>query len=59
MSPSLSPLIDEQFELISAHVEELRRLKSEGKISNEEFMRRIKENKEKLDELIYKVAYNG
>ena len=46
--------IDEQFELISAHVEELRKLKSEGKISNEEFTRRIEENKKKLDELIAK-----
>ena len=46
--------IDEQFELISAHVEELRKLKSEGKISNEEFARRIEENKKKLDELIAK-----
>jgi hypothetical protein len=44
--------IDEQFELISAHVEELRKLKSEGKISNEEFRRRIEENKKKLDKLI-------
>jgi hypothetical protein len=44
--------IDEQFELISAHVEELRKLKSEGKISNEEFTRRIEENKKKLDKLI-------
>jgi len=44
--------IDEQFELISAHFEELRKLKSEGKISNEEFTRRIEENKKKLDELI-------
>jgi monovalent cation:H+ antiporter, CPA1 family len=46
--------IDEQFELISAHVEELRKLKSEGKISNEEFIRKIEENKKKLDELIAK-----
>ena len=44
--------IDEQFELISAHFEKLRKLKSEGKISNEEFTRRIEENKKKLDELI-------
>ncbi len=44
--------IDEQFELISSHMEELRKLKSEGKISNEEFTKRIEENKKKLDELI-------
>jgi monovalent cation:H+ antiporter, CPA1 family len=46
--------IDEQFELMSAHVEELRRLKAEGKISNEEFIKRIQENKKKLDDLITK-----
>jgi NhaP-type Na+/H+ or K+/H+ antiporter len=46
--------IDEQCELKSAHVEELRRLKSEDKISNEEFTLRIEENKKKLDELIAK-----
>ncbi len=46
--------IDEQFELMTAHIEELRRLKSEGKISNEEFTKRIEENKKKLDELITK-----
>ena len=44
--------IDEQFELIASHMEEVRKLKAEGKISNEEFTRRIEENKEKLDELI-------
>ncbi len=44
--------IDEQFELIASHVDEVRRLKSEGKISNEEFTKRIEENKKKLDELI-------
>jgi len=44
--------IDEQFELIASHMEEVRRLKSEGKISNEEFTKRIEENKKKLDQLI-------
>jgi CPA1 family monovalent cation:H+ antiporter len=44
--------IDEQFELIASHMEEVRKLKSEGKISNEEFTKRIEENKKKLDELI-------
>jgi hypothetical protein len=44
--------IDEQFELIASHMEEVRKLKSEGKISNEEFTKRIEENKNKLDELI-------
>jgi CPA1 family monovalent cation:H+ antiporter len=44
--------IDEQFELIESHMEEVRKLKSEGKISNEEFTKRIEENKRKLDELI-------
>ena len=44
--------IDEQFELIASHMEEVRKLKSEDKISNEEFTKRIEENKKKLDELI-------
>ena len=44
--------IDEQFELIASHVQEVKKLKLDGKISNEEFTRRIEENKEKLDELI-------
>ena len=44
--------IDEQFNLIASHMEEVRKLKSEGKISNEEFTKRIEENKKKLDELI-------
>ena len=44
--------IDEQFELISSDMEEVRKLKSEGKISNEEFTKRIEENKKKLDEVI-------
>ena len=44
--------IEEQFELIASHMEEVKKLKSEGKISNEEFTRRIEENKKKLDELI-------
>ena len=33
-------------------MEEVRKLKSEGKISNEEFSRQIEESKERLDELI-------
>jgi CPA1 family monovalent cation:H+ antiporter len=44
--------IDEKFELMASHMEELRKLKSEGKISNQEFTKRIEENKKKLDELI-------
>lgn len=44
--------IDEQFELIASHMEEVKMLKAEGKISNEEFTKRIEENKKKLDELI-------
>src|SRR5208337_3409813 len=44
--------IDDQFELIASHMEEIRKLKSEGKISNEEFTKRIEENKTKLDQLI-------
>ena len=50
----LAPEIDEQFELMASHIEELKRLKSEGKISNEEFNKNIEENKKKLDELIAK-----
>ena len=44
--------IDEQFEEIASHMEEVRKLKSEGKISNAEFTKIIEENKKKLDELI-------
>ena len=44
--------IDEQFELIASHMQEIKKLKSEDKISNEEFTKRIEENKEKLDKLI-------
>ena len=44
--------IDEQFDLIAAHMEEVKKIKSEGKISNEEFTKAIEENKKKLDELI-------
>jgi monovalent cation:H+ antiporter, CPA1 family len=46
--------INEQFELIAAHIEQLKKLKSEDKISNEEFTERLEENKKKLDELIAK-----
>ena len=35
-------------------IEELKKLKSEGKISNEEFAEKIEEDKKKLDELIAK-----
>ena len=44
--------IDEQFELMASHMQELKKLKSEGKISNEEFTKRIDVNKKKLDDLI-------
>ena len=44
--------IDEQFDLIASHMEEVKKLRSEGKISNDEFTKRIEENKKKLDELI-------
>jgi CPA1 family monovalent cation:H+ antiporter len=44
--------IEEQFELIASHMEEVKKLKFEGKISNEEFTKRIEENKKKLDILI-------
>ena len=47
-------LIEEQFELMASHIEQLRKLKSEGKISNEEFTQSIEENKKKLDDLIAK-----
>ena len=39
---------------MASHIEELRKLKSEGKISNEEFIASIEENKKKLDDLIAK-----
>ncbi len=45
-------VIDEQFDLIASHMEELRKIKAEGKISNEEFSKKIEENKKKLDQLI-------
>jgi monovalent cation:H+ antiporter, CPA1 family len=44
--------IDEKFDLIAAHMEEARKLKAEGKISNEEFNKLIEESKRKLDGLI-------
>ena len=47
-------VIDEQFELMASHIEQLRKLKSEGQISNEEFTQSIEENKKKLDDLIAK-----
>jgi len=49
---ALETEIDEQFNFIASQMEEVRKLKSEGKISNEEFTQRIEENKRKLDELI-------
>lgn len=47
-------VIDEQFELIATHIEELKKLKAKGEISNEEFTESIEEGKRKLDELIAK-----
>ena len=44
--------INEKFELLALHMEEVRKLKSEGKISSEELTKIIEENKKKLDELI-------
>ena len=44
--------LDEEFDLIASHMMEIRKLKSEGKISNEEFTRRVEEGKKKLDGLI-------
>ncbi len=37
---------------MASHMQEVKKLKSEGKISNEEFTKRIEENKKKLDDLI-------
>jgi CPA1 family monovalent cation:H+ antiporter len=47
-------VIDEQFELMASHIDELKKLKARGEISNEEFTESIEENKRKLDELIAK-----
>jgi monovalent cation:H+ antiporter, CPA1 family len=47
-------VIDEQFELMASHIDELKRLKAKGEISNEEFTESIEANKRKLDELISK-----
>jgi CPA1 family monovalent cation:H+ antiporter len=47
-------VIDEQFELMASHIEELKKLKAEGEISNEEFAESIEEGKRKLNELIAK-----
>jgi TolA-binding protein len=47
-------VIEEQFELMASHIEQLRKLKSQGQISNEEFTQSIEENKKKLDDLIAK-----
>jgi monovalent cation:H+ antiporter, CPA1 family len=42
----------EEFALMCTRIEELRTLRAEGKISNEEFTEKIEENKRQLDELI-------
>ncbi len=47
-------VLDEQFESIAKRIEELKKLKAEGEISNEEFTECIEEGKRKLDELIAK-----
>lgn len=47
-------VIDEQFELMASHIDELKKLKATGEISNEEFTESIEEGKKKLDELIAK-----
>jgi hypothetical protein len=47
-------VIDEQFELMASHIDELKKLKAKGEISNEEFTESIEANKRKLDELIAK-----
>lgn len=44
--------LEEQFDLIASHIEEIRKLRSDGKISNEEFTKRIENIKKQLDELI-------
>ena len=44
--------LDDQFYQLASNMEEIRKLKSEGKITNEEFTKRIEENKKKLDDLI-------
>jgi len=46
--------LNEQFELVASHMEEVKKLKLEGKMSNEEFSRRIEVSKRQLDELINK-----
>jgi len=48
--------IDEQFNLIALHIEEVRNLKLQGKISNEEFAQKIDNSKRQLDELLNKSA---
>ena len=44
--------LDEQFVQISSTIEEIHRLKSEGKMSNAEFTERLEESKAELDRLI-------
>jgi NhaP-type Na+/H+ or K+/H+ antiporter len=46
--------LDEQFVRISSVIEEAHRLRSEGKISNQEFTERLEESKRELDSLIAK-----
>ena len=47
-------VIDEQFELMASHIDELKKLKANGEISNEEFIESIEEGKRRLDDLIAK-----
>jgi monovalent cation:H+ antiporter, CPA1 family len=47
-------VIDEQFEVIASNIDELKKLKAKGEISNEEFTESIEANKKRLDELIAK-----
>ena len=46
--------LDDQFALISSAIEEVHKLKSEGKISNEEFTEKLEESKMDLERLISK-----
>jgi len=47
-------VIDEQFELMTSDIDELKKLKANGEISNEEFIESIEEGKRRLDDLIAK-----
>ena len=46
--------IDEQFAEISRSIEEVHRLKSEGKISDQEFSERLKEKRKEIEKLMTK-----